>query len=417
MVHLGTWIIGLAAAWWVAGVATFATSLFGALLQPRHQRRRASSDIMPPVSLICPVKAVNPGFTRAQASAFTQDLPDYEVLVGAAEEHSPALEAMAELVAASPVPARILHSPGFGAMSPKLDTLSTPLEAAAHDVIVTKDSNISLSSDTVRVMLRSMVPGVGLVCAVPVAVRAETLGGRIEAVLINRDARLLLTASASGKGYGVGKVMLFRRSDLARAGGVRALGYTIAEDSALSRALTGLGLRSVFAENTVDQEIGARTIGDVYARQARWAVIRRNEEPATFALEPLACPLPAALAGALAAPLLGAGAATGFAATLLGWYAIELAVTALKRWELSPWTPTAFLGRDGMLLAAWTRAWFTRSVTWQGQRQDVRAVLHGRVRRGPSQSDDIRRVEIDKIDRDISVALPRPRCAPQEPYL
>ncbi len=377
--HVGTWIMSLAGAWWVAGIAVFATSLFGALLQPRHQRRRAVSDAVPSVSLICPVKVVNPGFERAQASAFAQDLPQYEVLVGAAEERSPAIERMEAMVASSPVPARILHSPGFGAMSPKLDTLSAPLEAAAHDVVATKDSNISLSPDSVRVMLRSMVPGVGLVCAVPVAVRAQSLGGRIEAVLINRDARMLLTASAVGKGYGVGKVMLFRRSDLARAGGVRALGYTIAEDSALSRALAGLGLKTVFSENTVDQEIGARSLGEVYARQARWAVIRRNEEPATFALEPLACPLPAAVAGALAAPLLGLGAVVGFVATLLGWYAIEVAVNALKRWELSPWTPTAFLGRDGVLLVAWTRAWFTRSVVWQGERQDVRAVLHGRV--------------------------------------
>lgn len=367
--------MGLAAAWWVAGVAVFATSLFGALLQPRHQRRRAVSDAVPPVSLICPVKTINPGFERAQASAFAQDLPIYEVLVGAAEERSPALERMAAMVASSPVPARLLRSPGFGATSPKLDTLSAPLEAAAHDVVATKDSNISLSPDSVRVMLRSMVPGVGLVCAVPVAVRAETLGGRIEAVLINRDARMLLTASALGKGYGVGKVMLFRRSHLEQAGGVRALGYTIAEDSALSRALGGLGLGTVFSENTVDQEIGARTLGEVYARQARWAVIRRNEEPATFALEPLACPLPAAVAGALAAPLLGFGAATGFAATLLGWYVIEVAANAAKRWELSPWTPTAFLGRDGVLLLAWTRAWFTRSVVWQGERQDVRALV------------------------------------------
>ena len=273
--HVGPWIEWLAAAWWLVGVAVFAVSLFGALLQPRHQRRRAASDVVPPVSLICPVKVVNPGFDRAQASAFAQDLPVYEVLVGAAEQRSPALERMERLVAASQVPARLLRSPGFGAMSPKLDTLSAPLEAAAHDVVATKDSNISLSANTIRVMLRSLVPGVGLVCAVPVAVRAETLGGRIEAILINRDARLLLTASAFGKGYGVGKVMLFRRSDLARGGGVQALGYTIAEDTALSRAMAGIGLATVFAEATVDQEIGTRTIRDACAGQGAHRGVRR----------------------------------------------------------------------------------------------------------------------------------------------
>ncbi|WP_448980071.1 glycosyltransferase, partial [Klebsiella pneumoniae] len=86
-------------------------------------------------------------------------------------------------------------------------------------------------------MLKSLVDGVGMVCAVPVAVRAESLAGAIEAILINRDARLLLTASASGKGFGVGKVMIFRRSDIERAGGVAAMRYTIAEDSAFSKGL------------------------------------------------------------------------------------------------------------------------------------------------------------------------------------
>lgn len=363
------------AVWWSAGVGTFATSLFGALLQPRIQGRRAGSVQVPPVSLLLPVKLVNPGFERAQRSAFVQDLPRYEVLVGAKESASPALDLMRPLVEGAGVPARILVSPGIGAMSPKLDTLHAPLGAAAHDVVLTKDSNITFSPDTARALLRSLVPGVGLVCAVPVAVRAERLAGRIEAVLINRDARLLLTASAMGKGYGVGKAMLFRRSELARAGGAAALGYTIAEDTALSRALATAGLRTVFAGATVDQEIGARTLGDVFARQARWAVIRRAEEPATFALEPVACPLPAAVAGALAAPLCGMAPLAGFAATLLGWYAVEILVTALKGWEVRPWTPAAFLGRDAVLLGAWARAWFTREVTWAGGRQNVRDVL------------------------------------------
>ena len=370
-----TLIAALAALWWIAALATFAASLLGALLQPRIQARRATSRETPPVSLLLPVKLVNPGFARAQGSAFDQDLPNYEVIVGAAEAQSPALDAMAAMVGGSRVPARVLRSPGIGAVSPKLDTLSGPLAVAAHDIVVTKDSNITFSPDTARVMLRSFVPGVGMVCAVPVAVRAETRAGAIEAILINRDARLLLTASALGKGFGIGKVMIFRRGDLARAGDVAAMTYTIAEDSALSKGLAAIGLRTVFAQNTVEQEIGARTLAEVYARQARWAVIRRAEEPATFAFEPVACPLPAALAGALAAPLVGLPAWAGLVATLVGWYVIETAVTAIKRWEVRPWTPIAFFGRDAVLLAAWAQAWTTREVVWAGGRRDVRDVI------------------------------------------
>ena len=373
-------LVSIAAAlWWVAAVVVFTAGLVGAILQPWLQRRRATAPETPPVSLILPVKLVNPGFSRAQASAFAQDYPAYEVLVGAAEALSPALDAMERIVArvdtATAVPTRSLRSTATAAVSPKLNTLSAPLAAAAHDVVVTKDSNITLPPRALRDLMASLTPGVGLVCAVPVAVRPETLAGRIEAVLINRDARLLLTASAAGKGYGVGKVMAFRRSDLARAGGVAALGYTIAEDTALSRALGAARLRTVFSAATVEQEIGARSLRDVYARQARWAVIRRAEEPVTFAFEPLACPLPAAMAGGLAAPLFGLNTWLGFAATLLAWYAAEVAVMAAKDWEVRPWTPAAFIGRDGVLLAAWAMAWTTREVTWAGGRQDVRDVL------------------------------------------
>ena len=368
-------VAGLAALWWVAALATFAASLSGALLQPRIQRRRARATETPPVSLLLPVKLVDPGFARAQGSAFAQDLSTYEVIVAAAEHESPAVAAMRDLAARSHVPARVLEATGIGAVSPKLDNLAAALEAAAHDVVVTKDSNITFSPDTARVMLRSLVDGVGMVCAVPVAVRAESVAGMIEAILINRDARLLLTASAFGKGFGVGKVMIFRRSDLLRAGGVEAMRYTIAEDSALSKGFAKIGLRTVFAENTVDQEIGARSLAAVYGRQARWAVIRRAEEPGTFAFEPVACPLPAACAAALAAPLVGLAWWAGFALTLVGWYAIEVAVTAAKRWEVAPWTPLAFLGRDAVLLTAWARAWFTREVTWAGGRRDVRDML------------------------------------------
>ena len=102
------------------------------------------------------------------------------------------------------------------------------------------------------------MPGVGLVVAVPVAVRAESVGGWIEASIINAHARLLLSASTLGLGFGVGKIMALRRSDLERAGGVAAMSQNLAEDTAISMAFARIGLRTVFAHETVAQEIGFR---------------------------------------------------------------------------------------------------------------------------------------------------------------
>ncbi len=361
------------AIWWSVAVTLFCGTLVCGLAQPWLQRRRATRKDRPPVSAIVPIKLLDPGFETAQASIFAQTYPDYEVLIGAAEQASPALDTARRIAAAHPgVPCRFVCSAGAGAVSPKLNTLAAPLTAARHDFVCTKDSNITLDPDTMAAFLQNFSQGVGLVCAVPVAVRPESFAGRIEAFLINGHARLLLTASALGLGFGVGKTMLFRRSDLARAGGIDVLSGTLAEDTALSMELARQGLRTVFAHRTVAQETGARSFADIYERQLRWGVIRRKNERFTFPLEPLSSPLPAAVAGALAAPLAGCPAWTGFSVTLLLWFCAETGFALCKRWDVSLWSPLAFLGREVLALVAWLRAFTTHDVVWAKTRFDAR---------------------------------------------
>ncbi len=361
------------AIWWCVAVALLGFTLGCGLAQPFVQRRRARATAKPPVSVILPIKCLDPGFERAQRSVFDQDYPDYEILISAAELESPALDAARGLAAAHPAAAcRFIHSKGSAAVSPKLNNLIAPLAEARHDFVLTKDSNITLAPDALAVFLQNFVPGVGLVVAVPVAVRAESVGGWIEASIINAHARLLLSASTLGLGFGIGKIMALRRSDLERAGGVAAMSQNLAEDTAISMAFARIGLRTVFAQETVAQEIGFRYLADVYHRQARWSVIRRTNERFSYPLEPLASPLPAAIAAALAAPLAGLSALTTFAATLALWFIAETAFAALKGWEISFWSLPAFVGREVLALAAWLRGWTTHQVTWASQRFDAR---------------------------------------------
>ncbi len=361
------------AVWWSVSTALFCVSLACGLAQPFVQRRRATRKDRPPVSAIIPVKLLDPGFERAQASIFMQDYPAYEVLISAAEDTSPALDAARAIAAAhKDVECRFLRSPGIAAVSPKLNNLSGPLEAANHDLVFTKDTNITLDPGTMAAFVQNLTPDTGLVCAVPVAVRAQNFAGRIEAILINGHARLLLTASTLGFGFGVGKTTLFRRSDLARAGGIAALSNTLAEDTALSLELARQGLKTVFCHRTVAQETGARSFAEIYERQLRWSVIRRKNERFKFPLEPLASPLPAALAGALAAPLLSYPPSLGFLTTLFLWFCAETLFALLKGWEVSVWSPLAFLGREVLALAAWMRAFTTYDVVWAKTRFDAR---------------------------------------------
>jgi ceramide glucosyltransferase len=356
----------IAVAWWIAAIGFLLLSIAAAFLQPFVQRRRARGRDLPPLSFVVPVKALDPGFRCAQQSLLAQSYPDAELLVSAAEEDSPALAAIRELIARYPkIPARILRSTGRFAASPKLNNLVEAFRQARHDVIFMKDSNTILAPGDVEAALRQLTPDVGLVVAVPVATGAQNFAARVEQSIMNgAHARALLTASLFRREVGVGKFMLFRRSDLDRAGGVAALASTVGEDNAMGKALARLGLATVFSHRIVRQELGLRRLTDVYDRQMRWAVIRRDEERAAFIAEPLSFAFLAAIAAALAAPIAGIAPLTAAIATIVGWLAAETLLAIGKGWGLSLTAPIAFLCREMMLPCVWLNAWLTNRVVW-----------------------------------------------------
>jgi ceramide glucosyltransferase len=170
--------------------------------------------------------------------------------------------------------------------------------------------------------------------------------------------------------------MLFRRSDLARAGGFDCLKWAVGEDMALARAMRGLGLRTVLADRLCDQTLGRRSFVDVWQRQLRWMTIWRVQLPAVFVADLLGSALPTAFAGALAALLTGISPAAVFVGTLVGWCGIESALCAAKGWPLSFWSPFAFLARELLTPALWVRALLSNEVRWAGTNYRV----HGNKR-------------------------------------
>ena len=356
----------IAAAWWLVAVGFLCLSVAGAFLQPVVQRRRPQRSDLPPVSLIVPVKALDPGFRRAQELLLAQVYPQAEIIVSAAEDDLPALAEVNDILSRfSAFPARILRSTGHFGASPKLNNLAAPFAEARYDLVFMKDSNTILAPGDVEAAVRQLTAPVGLVVAVPVATGPQNFAARIEESIMNgAQARILMTASLFSLGVGVGKFMLFRRSDLERAGGIAALASTVGEDNAMGKALARLGLTTVFSHRVVRQELGSRVLNDVYNRQMRWAVIRRDEERFAFLLEPLTFVLPAVLAAGIAAPAAGLAPFAAGAATLVGWLTAETVLMVGKGWGCSLATPAAFLLREVLLPCVWLNAWLTNRVVW-----------------------------------------------------
>ena len=153
------------------------------------------------------------------------------------------------------------------AASPKVNNMYQAIEVVRRVLVVTKDSNIVLPPGAAAEAVACMGEGVGLVTAITEARGARNFAAEIECSLMNQShGRFLYAASALGLGFGLGKLMVFRRSDLHRAGGFEAIAHSVGEDSAMDHALKGLGLRTVM-KTPIVQMLGARRIRDVANHQ------------------------------------------------------------------------------------------------------------------------------------------------------
>ncbi|MGJ0396686.1 MAG: glycosyltransferase [Methylocystis sp.] len=364
-----------AAIYWLIAMALLLISVAATIVQPWIAARRATRRDQPAVSIVLPVKLLEEEFDRTQESALTQHYRDFDVTASATDLDAPAVQRMRAIFARHPaVPSRILLSTAKFAASPKVDNLYAPFMQATHDVIFMKDANVLLEPDALAQHMRNLTDDVGLVCAIPYCARLENFAAHVEAAIINGPhARILFLASALGQGHGIGKIMLFRRSDFLRAGGFDAISHTVGEDNALAKAMRRIGKRPVFSHRPVRQELGARSFADVYHRQLRWMVIRRNDEIISFLAEPICQALPAVIASALAAPLIRLDPALAAFATLFLWFVVETLLYMAKGWQLSWVAPAVFVVREAAMLAVWLNAWVTDRVVWATNSVNARA--------------------------------------------
>lgn len=361
-------LAAMAAAWWTCSIAVLLLSFLAALAYPSHHLQSNASARFPRLTAIVPVKDLHAGFIEALSSLFMQDYDGLEIIIAAAERESPAIDAARRIQTAFPlVSSRMIHSTCAAAASPKLNNLWPALVAANNDLVLTKDSNLCLDKGDLRELVRHLAPGTGLVSSISIATHPGSFAAWIEASIINcYHARVLMLADAAGFGFGLGKIMLFRRSDLIRAGGFDRVAWALGEDQAVANAIASLGLRTVLADRVSHQVLGSRRFSEMWQRQLRWMIIWRAQLPAAFFADLLGSAIPTAVAGALAARAAGFAPMHVAAATLAVWLCVESFLCFARGWPISVWSPFAFLAREILTPLLWLRAWTTDEVAWGG---------------------------------------------------
>jgi len=277
------------------------------------------------------------------------------------------------LIAAHPgVPARLLIGDDRPSGNPKLNNIVKGWKAAKHEWIVIADSNVLMPPDYVQRLMARWRADTGIVCAPPIGAAPGSFAADVECAFLNTyQARWQYTGEAFGFGFAQGKTMLWRRAVLEAGGGVEALGAEIAEDAAATKLIHKAGLRAHLVAAPFEQPLGPRRWVDVWARQLRWARLRRATFPWAFAPELLTTSLFCFAAVWIGAPEFGLDPVGAVLAAALVWYGAEALLARAAGWRLSVWSLPAWILRDLALPWLWAQAWASDDFVWRGNAMSV----------------------------------------------
>jgi ceramide glucosyltransferase len=305
------------------------------LRDARKQIKRTAlpASLLAPVSILKPLKGIDPEIWESFCSHCEQDYPQFQIIFGVSDPADPAVDVVRKLQAKYPhLPIDLIVCGRVLGTNIKVSNLAQMLPAARHDILLVNDSDIRVERDYLRSVITCLADeSVGLVTCLYQGVALSTLGSRLEALGISTDfIPGVLSAKFLEKGlrFGLGSTLAFRRRDLETIGGFEPLLDYLADDYELGRRIAATGKRIELSAATVTTFLPAYTLRDFFRHQLRWSRTIRDARRwgytgliftfgLPWALMTLVAARGAAWAWVLLAMTFGARLAVGFVAAVL----------------------------------------------------------------------------------------------------
>src|SRR5215469_353554 len=274
-------------------VSSSAYYLFCLWAAARFVRARKSpstalpSHLLPGVTVLKPLKGTDPEMYESFRSHCLQDYPEYEIIFGVSDPNDPAIAITESLEREFPDGAmRLMVCKDILGPNVKVSNLEQMAQSARYQHFVVNDSDIRVESDYLRRIVAPLVdPRVGLVTCLYRGMAAETLGSKLESLGISTDFSAgVLAAQRLERGlhFGLGSTLAFRKAELERIGGFKALVDFLADDYELGRRIRALGKEVVLSDVTVETHLPEYTLSGFVQHQLRWFRGVRDARPRGF---------------------------------------------------------------------------------------------------------------------------------------
>jgi ceramide glucosyltransferase len=349
----------------------YALVLWSAWKFAAAKRQTPNSAFAPPVSILKPLRGIDPGMYESLRSHCLQHYPEYEIIFGISRGDDPAVPLVQQLQREFPRHSiRLIVCEQVLGTNLKVSTLAQMLPHARYHFLLVNDSDIRVPSDYLQRVVAPMGDSsVGLVTCLYRGVPAPTLGSRLESLSISTDfaCGVLVARHLEGISFGLGSTLAFPRSALELIGGLEPILDYLADDFELGNRIHLAGKTVHLSDVVVEDYLPAYDFPEMIRHQLRWARTIRDSRRWGYAGMLFTFGLPWAL---LALTLSRGG----------GWAWALLAVTAAMRAGSAFFVCSRVLRdrqslrdlwllplRDVIALGIWLASFAGHRVAWRGQ--------------------------------------------------
>jgi ceramide glucosyltransferase len=354
----------------------YGISLFSCWRFFRRPRRQRVSGFTPPVSILKPIRGLDPDAYANFASFCRLDYPEYEILFCVGDREDPALPVIEQLIAEFPHRTiRVLYGSGRDAANDKVAKLARLVSEAAYEHVVISDSDVRARPDYLREVIAPLAnAAIGAVTCFYLPVEEHTFVDRLQSMGMMSDfyPSIVVAWQLDGVKFALGPTIATTRERLAGFGGYESIENRPADDLLVGRLIADQGYEVELSRYPVETVADYASIRELFHKRLRWIVVMRHMRPwGHFGLV-FTLGLPWSLVAVAAHPTWSV------AAIYLGFYfAMRTAMTAgIAVWGLQQrnyWRRMALIPVwDALAFLIWAASFARHSIRWRGNNYYIR---------------------------------------------
>ena len=344
--------------------------------QTSSKPSESNTDFTPPVSILKPVRGLDPDAYDNFASFCRQDYPEYEIVFCVGDASDPVLPAIEKLVRDFPERSiRILYGSGRVAANDKVAKLVRLVDEAQYETLVINDSDVRAEPGYLRKVVTPLAdPKVGAVTCFYVPTHESSLAQNLQSVGMLSDfyPGILVSWQLEGVRFALGPTIATTRRRLAGFGGYEAIENMPGDDLLVGRLIAEKGYEVRLLSYSVLTVDDFASFHDLFQKRLRWIVVMRHMRGRGHIGLIFTLGLPWTLIGMAASPsaavaigFVGAYLALRFAMTLLiGNWGLKYPVGWKKLMLIPVW--------DAMASLIWLVSFTRSTIRWRGHDYYIR---------------------------------------------